>query len=360
MILMKKRLLIDASNVKSTGGIIHLNSILKSYKENKLAEITVLINKKAFKSLEIRKFSIKIKFIFNSAFESNFIVSYLWQLLFFDKFLKTNRITHLITLSGYIFSNFKKTVIFSQNALPFLKDENRKFTKNIKLYIQRKLHIYCIKKFRNVIFVSRFQKKIVLKTLKKNKLRSKIVYHGVDKNIRFYKNDRKIINFLYVSQKNDYKNQELLFDVFRLFEKEAIKLNLNCYGENLSRLKFKSNNIKIRKKFESKNINNIYSKYDAFIFPSLTESFGLPLLEAAKSGLPICASNIEIFKELLNRKNLILFNPKNKNDIYKKILFLVNLNKKKIKKITNSNFRDSLKYSWNKSSKDFFNFVLNI
>ena len=33
---MKKRLLIDASNVKSTGGIIHLNSILKTYKENKL------------------------------------------------------------------------------------------------------------------------------------------------------------------------------------------------------------------------------------------------------------------------------------------------------------------------------------
>ena len=357
---MKKRLLIDASNIKSSGGIVHLNDILKSYKKNNLVDVLVLINKKAFKSLEIKKFSIKIRFIFNRAFESNFIVSYFWQIIFFDKFLRKNRITHLITLSGYIFSNFKKTVIFSQNALPFLRNENREFTKNLKLYIQRKFHIYCIKKFRNIIFVSNFQKKIVFKELKKNKFRSKVIYHGVDKKIRNYKNKKKIVNFLYVSQKNDYKNQELLFDIFKLFEKESIKLNLDCYGENLSKLKFKSNNIRIHKSFKRKNINNIYSKYDAFIFPSLTESFGLPLLEAARSGLPICASNIEIFKELLNKKNLILFNPKNKIDIYKKILFLVNLNKKKLKNIIKLNFRDSLKYSWNKSSKDFFNFVLDI
>lgn len=357
---MKKRLLIDASNVKSKGGMIHLNEILKSYKENKSIIIIILINKKAFKNLEIKKFPIKIKFIFKKAFEGNFVISYLWQILFLDEFIKINRITHIITLSGFIFSNFKKTVIFSQNALPYLKHKNRKSIKDIKLYIQRRFHNYCVKKFRNIIFVSKFQKKIVLKGLKKSQFKSKIIYHGIDKNIKYYKNKKKIVNFLYVSQKNDYKNQQLLFDVFRLFEKESIKLNLDCYGDNLPRLKFKSNNIKIHKSFESKNINNIYRKYDAFIFPSLIESFGLPLLEAAKSGLPICASNIEIFKELLNKKNLILFNPKNKNDIYKKILHLINLDKKKINIITNLNFKTTSKYSWNKSSRDFFSFVLSI
>ena len=124
-----------------------------------------------------------------------------------------------------------------------------------------------------------------------------------------------------------YKNQNKLFEVFKLFERKSIKFTLNCYGQNLTNEQIKSRNIKIFKSFKNDNIDKIYSKYDAFIFPSLTESFGLPLVEAARSGLPICSSDIEVFKELLNKKDLILFDQEIK-DIFNKIFYLTQLNKK--------------------------------
>ena len=229
----------------------------------------------------------------------------------------------------------------------------------IKLFFQKKLHIYCIKKFKNVIYVKKFQKKIVSSELNSKSPRSEVIYHGVNQKIK-YRNHikKKIINFLYVSQMNSYKNQNKLFEIFRIFEKKSIKIFLNCYGDNLTNTQIKSSNIKIFKSFKNDNIDKIYSKYDAFIFPSLTESFGLPLVEAARSGLPICSSDIEVFKELLNKKDLILFDPRNKKDIFNKIFYLTQLNKKKLKLMTKSNYKNSIKYNWKQSSKRFFNFVL--
>lgn len=358
---MKKKIVIDASNIKSTGGIVHLNGILKNYKNRECNNILILINQVAFRELELNKFSIKPKFYFSKAFEKNFVVSFIWQIIFLDYFLKKNKCTHFVSLNGYAYTNFKKTVLFSQNALPFLiKKRGLILDNKIKLFFQKIFHIYCIKKFKNIIYVSKFQKKIVSRKLNQKSLRSEVIYHGVSQKIK-YRNHvkKKIINFLYVSQMNSYKNQNKLFEIFALFKKKSIKINLNCYGDNLKNKKFKSNNIKIFKNFKNDDIDNIYSKYDAFIFPSLTESFGLPLIEAARSGLPICSSDIEIFRELLNKSDLVLFDPKKKKDIFNKILYLTQLNKKKLTSMTKSNFKNSLKYNWQESSKRFFDFVLS-
>jgi glycosyltransferase involved in cell wall biosynthesis len=45
-------------------------------------------------------------------------------------------------------------------------------------------------------------------------------------------------------------------------------------------------------------VSNLYSKADLFVFPSFTESFGHPLVEAMASGLPIVASDIPVNREL--------------------------------------------------------------
>lgn len=358
---MKKKIVIDASNIKSTGGIVHLNSILKNYRNRKFINILILINKKAYKELEIDNFTIKPTFYFNEAFEKNFIRSFFWQIIFLNQFLKKNKCTHFVSLNGYVFTNFKKTILFSQNALPFLTNIDHTFKNKIKLYFQKMIHIHCIQKFKNVIYVSKFQKKIVSSKLQKKPLISEVIYHGVNEKLKYRKHPKnEIKNFLYVSQMNSYKNQDTLFEVFKLLKKKSIKINLNCYGDNLINKQNKSSNIKIYKSFKNTNIDKIYSKYDAFVFPSSIESFGLPLIEAARAGLPICSSNIEIFKELLNKKNLILFNPKNKKDIFNKILHLSRLKRKKLRLMTKSNFKKSLKYNWQETSKKFFDFILSI
>ncbi|EGQ8079824.1 glycosyltransferase family 4 protein, partial [Vibrio vulnificus] len=80
-------------------------------------------------------------------------------------------------------------------------------------------------------------------------------------------------------------------------------------------------NFRTKDKFETSNKNVVYtgrvsdeelsllySKAKFFVYPSLYEGFGLPLLEAMQSNLPIAASDIPVFKELASGR-ISYFSP---------------------------------------------------
>lgn len=46
---------------------------------------------------------------------------------------------------------------------------------------------------------------------------------------------------------------------------------------------------------------DLYAAAGCFVFPSLVEGFGIPLLEAARCGCPIACSDIPVFREILPR-----------------------------------------------------------
>ncbi len=47
---------------------------------------------------------------------------------------------------------------------------------------------------------------------------------------------------------------------------------------------------------------DLYAAADCFVYPSLTEGFGIPLVEAAKLGCPIACSDIPPFREVLGQQ----------------------------------------------------------
>lgn len=61
-----------------------------------------------------------------------------------------------------------------------------------------------------------------------------------------------------------------------------------------------------------------YKNARALVHPSLSEGFGLPIVESAYFGLPIIASDIAVFRELLGN-NYTAFNPYDIEDIAQKI-----------------------------------------
>lgn len=61
-----------------------------------------------------------------------------------------------------------------------------------------------------------------------------------------------------------------------------------------------------------------YSNALALVHPSLSEGFGLPLIEAMHFNLPIIASNIPVFNEILGNSYLS-FNPINPKSIADKL-----------------------------------------
>ena len=93
----------------------------------------------------------------------------------------------------------------------------------------------------------------------------------------------------------------------------------------------------------------LYRCANAFVFPSVKEGWGLVLLEAIASGLPVITSNIPPFTEFLNDKSAFLVNPHSSDDIANAMLNVLDKNQAQ-ELIYNSKDIPS-QYSWQKSAQ---------
>ncbi|MBP8945862.1 MAG: glycosyltransferase [Paludibacteraceae bacterium] len=105
----------------------------------------------------------------------------------------------------------------------------------------------------------------------------------------------------------------------------------------------------ISKRFNDKELYNLYQNALLFIFPSLKEGFGIPILEAWANKCPIALSNIEIFHEIADDA-AIYFDPLDIEDIRNAIEKIIqngdlrmNLIKKGYERVKKFNWFDSAK-----------------
>ena len=96
-------------------------------------------------------------------------------------------------------------------------------------------------------------------------------------------------------------------------------------------------------------LRDLYRKAVAFVFPSLSEGFGLPGLEAMAAKCPVIASDSSALPEIYQDSSLY-FNPNDKNDLTDKILMLMNNEKIRENLLDNSKMLIK-KYDWNETAK---------
>ncbi|MFH0976572.1 MAG: glycosyltransferase family 1 protein [Spirochaetota bacterium] len=82
-----------------------------------------------------------------------------------------------------------------------------------------------------------------------------------------------------------------------------------------------------------------------FIYPSIYEGFGLPVLEAMACGAPVITSNISSMPEVAGNGALLLNNPKDVNEIASSIESLLT-NKKELAKYRALGLKQSAKFNW--------------
>ncbi|MED1437616.1 glycosyltransferase family 1 protein [Aeribacillus composti] len=97
-----------------------------------------------------------------------------------------------------------------------------------------------------------------------------------------------------------------------------------------------------------KDIPYMYHLASFLIYPSLFEGFGIPLVEAMKTGTPIAAANAGSIPEIVQSAGL-LFNPYDPNDIADKLVKIMDVKIRK-KVIAKGKVR-SKNFSWDKSGQ---------
>jgi UDP-glucose:(heptosyl)LPS alpha-1,3-glucosyltransferase len=99
-------------------------------------------------------------------------------------------------------------------------------------------------------------------------------------------------------------------------------------------------------------INKYFASSDIFLFPTLYEPFGLVILEAMASGIPVITSKTAGAAELIDdmKNGMILDDPTDYNKITEKLNYLLE-NRERLRKIGKEARKKAEKYSWNTTAK---------
>lgn len=109
---------------------------------------------------------------------------------------------------------------------------------------------------------------------------------------------------------------------------------------------------------EAEDLNYFYSAADLFVFPSLQEGFGLPIVEAMASGTPVITSNVTSMPEVAGQA-ASLVNPLNYEEIAEKINAIFDDNGLK-EKLIMAGFNRAKQFSWKNTGEETKNIYLKL
>ena len=256
------------------------------------------------------------------------------------------------------------------------------FTKKDLLKLN-KLSDMAIKKADKIIAVSQSTKNDILKfypEILEEKI--EVIHHGFDAEIFQKKYSAETTNKLlesyklkaksylvYVGAIQPRKNLEILIESFEKIKKESsgwrTDLKLVIAGapawkaentlQKITASEFK-NDIIVTGNLEFEKIAMLYQNAKIFVFPSLYEGFGIPVLEAMAAGTPVvCARNSSLVEA--GGEAALYFKTKDSNDLavcINKIIENETLEKEFIQK----GFEHARKFSWEKCAQETLDYLL--
>lgn len=124
--------------------------------------------------------------------------------------------------------------------------------------------------------------------------------------------ERTLIAYSKYLEKSDVRRKLLMADLDSSFLEDIVERN---HIENIK------NQIVIPGYINNADLPFIYNKAFAFLYTSLRESFGIPLLEAMACGTPVITSNTSSMPEI-GGPEVLMVNPQDANEITEKMLLL--------------------------------------
>jgi len=210
-----------------------------------------------------------------------------------------------------------------------------------------------------IIAVSENTKRDIMRILGIDEGKIEVIYHANSLKIS---KDVKTINIkipekyiLFIGSRRGYKNFDLFIDAVSPLINEDNELNIVCAGggdfNKIEIEKFRS--LKIRDKLfyfsgSDSILACLYQKAIAFVFPSLYEGFGIPILESFACGCPVIVSNTSSLTEVAEEA-AIYFDPNDKLSILNSIQKVI-YNDILSKQLINKGIERVKEFSWEKTA----------
>lgn len=220
---------------------------------------------------------------------------------------------------------------------------------------------------RHVFTVSNFSLEEIVSSYKIDRNKISVVYNAVDQKFACVE-DKGLSADKYlftVSSIKVNKNFGVAVNAFKIIQKRIPDLKLYIMGDmnadsfrnmgNLIEECSKNPNIKLLERVSDNDLIRYYSNAVAFIFPSLYEGFGIPVLEAQACGCPVISSNSSSLPEILG-DSALMCDPNNTNEFANAVLKLVN--HKSLKEILiDKGYENIKRFSWEKSAEKLLGYL---
>jgi glycosyltransferase involved in cell wall biosynthesis len=233
--------------------------------------------------------------------------AYLVNELYCKRILAHNNfdIFHPTYYDPYFLSKLKKPMVTTIHDMTFERYPEY-FWSDDPLTFQKRINIERADK---IIAISQTTKNDLLNYTSVNPEKIKVVYHGIDVctplNFKSISGLPSKNYLLYVGDRSGYKNFYIFINAFAILHEKYPDLNIVLTGggamgiadaEFIQRLGL-SNEIS-HFQVDEEELNFLYKNALLFIYPSLHEGFGLPILEAFKAECPVLLSDTECFREI--------------------------------------------------------------
>lgn len=229
-------------------------------------------------------------------------------------------IFHPTYYDPYFLDKVKKPVVVTIHDMTYERLPEYFWSQDVLTH-QKRLNIERADK---IIAISETTKADLLKYADVDPDKISVIYHGIDSFPLSFSPVADLAEkyVLFVGDRGGYKNFYLFLEAFKALSTKYpdVKAVLTGGGslgiaeeEALLRLKIKD---KVQHfNVTDEQLNYLYNKALVFVYPSLCEGFGLPILEAFKAQCPVILSDTDCFREI-GKDSVVFFKANDPEDLF--------------------------------------------
>jgi glycosyltransferase involved in cell wall biosynthesis len=173
-------------------------------------------------------------------------------------------------------------------------------------------------------------------------------------------------HILYLGRMEPYKNLENLLSAYKILpsslrdkfplviaggQKEPYYSRLTYLAEDLGIIR----QVRFLGFVKEEDLPQLYSEAAVFVYPSLYEGFGLPVLEARAAGVPVVTSNVSSLPEA-GGKGAVFVDPKSTREIAEAVKRVLT-DRSLRRKLSSGNKSLAKEFSWQRSAQKFVEIV---